>query len=688
VSYKECGTEDIPVLFDDCSCDPTSCQPNRILDSYGFDVLIADSPSKAAEGLGVQLKWDNTLHFADVVRIAENQATGRLYLLTSTTSGGTSTAALYQLDTTDYNVVGSATFANSTGLDVAVSPAGDFVYIAVQPAGGVAPQVNVFGWKDLTSTISTFNVGAASDPTLKLAVIPAPDGRLAAIGSTAGVWFISGMNVVAPPPTLTQVPGIANPIAIAISPGAQFAYVASTGSPSVNWITLSSLTVGAPPIALPTAPSSLAIAETTKGDTLAALDSTSATPVLHFVTIPPAGPASASVVPQNVTGFAYPPLQVLISPSGHWAYVLEQDPTSNNDAYLQAVDEHRVEQSKPGVLGAAIAVGIAPVSETISVDGSKIYVPFAGSPQIDNGGVAVVEVLQADCAGLFLQSLEGCPDCPDGNCVILATINGYKYGQVVTDADIDNVTDRHLLVSTDVLTQVVRCLLDQGGAGGVGPQGPPGPAGATGPQGLQGLQGIQGIQGPMGPAGPGLETGLVQITALSWKHGGSMSPNHLIPFPTLKSRGFVIAFTGPIQMPSALDATRIFQVLLDPQEPQDLALGFENPCIITGHIIPVTATISGNLVTSATPIPGSPATTSALAFVFESGTRILGLITEGRIRNIGIRLRGDFLLDTGSPARAVSAEFVRAQFDTGERPPGSGLCLEGGTFESWLVLGH
>src|SRR5271156_6048352 len=40
ISYRECGTEEVPVLFDDCSCDGTSCQPNRILESYGFDVLI------------------------------------------------------------------------------------------------------------------------------------------------------------------------------------------------------------------------------------------------------------------------------------------------------------------------------------------------------------------------------------------------------------------------------------------------------------------------------------------------------------------------------------------------------------------------------------------------------------------------------------------------------------------------
>src|SRR6476659_6500226 len=32
ISYRECPTEDIPVLYDDCGCDDTKCAPNRILE--------------------------------------------------------------------------------------------------------------------------------------------------------------------------------------------------------------------------------------------------------------------------------------------------------------------------------------------------------------------------------------------------------------------------------------------------------------------------------------------------------------------------------------------------------------------------------------------------------------------------------------------------------------------------------
>lgn len=40
VRFRECPTEEIPVLFDDCGCDDTQCAPNRILESYAFDVLV------------------------------------------------------------------------------------------------------------------------------------------------------------------------------------------------------------------------------------------------------------------------------------------------------------------------------------------------------------------------------------------------------------------------------------------------------------------------------------------------------------------------------------------------------------------------------------------------------------------------------------------------------------------------
>jgi hypothetical protein len=40
IRYRECDTEDIPVLYDECGCDDARCAPNRILESYQFDVIV------------------------------------------------------------------------------------------------------------------------------------------------------------------------------------------------------------------------------------------------------------------------------------------------------------------------------------------------------------------------------------------------------------------------------------------------------------------------------------------------------------------------------------------------------------------------------------------------------------------------------------------------------------------------
>ena len=45
VRFRECPTEDIPVLYDDCGCDDTKCAPNRILESYEIGVMI-DPPDQ------------------------------------------------------------------------------------------------------------------------------------------------------------------------------------------------------------------------------------------------------------------------------------------------------------------------------------------------------------------------------------------------------------------------------------------------------------------------------------------------------------------------------------------------------------------------------------------------------------------------------------------------------------------
>lgn len=45
IKYKECESEPIPKLYDECGCDEETCAPNRILESYELDVLV-DPPNE------------------------------------------------------------------------------------------------------------------------------------------------------------------------------------------------------------------------------------------------------------------------------------------------------------------------------------------------------------------------------------------------------------------------------------------------------------------------------------------------------------------------------------------------------------------------------------------------------------------------------------------------------------------
>ena len=101
-----------------------------------------------------------------------------------------------------------------------------------------------------------------------------------------------------------------------------------------------------------------------------------------------------------------------------------------------------------------------------------------------------------------------------------------------------------------------------------------------------------------------------------------------------------------------------------------------------GEVFPVEANIAGNLITDATIIPGVDRA-KAIAFVFDE--RFLRTLVRVHVDDIWVKLRGDFVLDTNDPPRAIDAEFVRHEFDTGDHPATSKLGIQGGLFESWFV---
>lgn len=315
-----------------------------------------------------------------------------------------------------------------------------------------------------------------------------------------------------------------------------------------------------------------------------------------------------------------------------------------------------------------------------------------------------------DCAELCFQDIEGCPSCDEPSCLVLATIN-LTPGETIDESEIDNIVDRPLLLSTSRLSDIVKCLIENGGAGGVGPEGPEGPIGPDGPEGPIGPIGPDGPEGPQGEPGqdaPGLESDLIQIQAISWQH----SQHHLIndaflQFPStdvLAGRlALVIGFTGEVlvnegprpinQLFDPFVAPRpvvhpdqVFELLINTSERQS---PFKCWCNFVGDVVPVEYQDDGNgRITSIQTRLDGP---NRFAQIAKGVAFVLPNSEDGKVSfngvEVRVNLRGDFVLESSDERRAIDAEFTRAQFLTGDRPQGEGLGIQGGTFRSWFYIG-
>jgi len=674
VSYAECISENVPAIFDDCSSGGNGCRPNRIVDGYSFDVII-DPKSNANPISGVSLKWAGTINLANAVRVALNDATHRLYVLTNASTG----AVVYAVDVTNGSILNSFAFGQDTALDIAVSPAGDFIYVATQPPTPTAqpqpdPQIVVLK-SDFSATINTLAVTNGAGKEVRLAVVPAPDDRLIAVSPTAGalIWAtdVTSSNSPAAPTTIAVG---TSPVDVAVSNNGAYAYVANSGSNNVTAITLSTLAAASVTVGSGSAvPSAVAAAHTSAGDTLAVLDATNDT--LYLIGMRP-DPASATALGSPVTGFVNPAKGIRIADNGQWIYVEQQDATGKG--YVQVVNEHAVELNLSPILGAPVAAGVDPTgSMALNDDGTTLYLPYSGNSSGVAGAVAVVTIAQTDCTGIFDSSIDGCPDCADGNCIVLATITGYLYQSAVTTSMIDNLADRHLLVSTDMLTEAVKCLMTQSPSSGTaGPQGPPGPAGPPGQNGQNGQPGQNGLNGAPGPAGPGLEKELTRIKALSWVHGKPAPAINLnITGHNAEVLSIALAFSNPVDI-TQIDPMYVLQVWVSETNPSSVPLSVQWTQLL-GTIVPLKFA-AGDIDASGRILHATVATSEpadGVAFVVQK--------VAGQFNNVKIVFLGDFVKD-GSK-RAISSEFVRAELPTGEIPSGSDIGLEGGIFVSWFT---
>ena len=700
IRYKECPTEPIPVLYDDCGCDDTQCAPNRILESYEVDVMV-DQPGPDDSPDSPALAWKNTINVAHASRVAYHDSTRRLYILTDDSLG-----FVYQVGTDNFSVLSSHALGRH-GLALTVSNDGSRVYVVA--AGANPPDLQQLHVLDTTQPglplvqAQPIDIQKSNPGTPVLAVLPAPDNRLLALVGPLGdlLRWETDIDSQAVPTAATSLVQLgANQASFVLSSNGTRGYSGGTGNQ------IQKLVIATPPATaigvLPAGAnvSAMAVVAAASGDLLTVVDKAAN----RFYLVDPSVPSLiGTIVPQHA------PVGVVISPDARWAYVVEQD---SGKSYVEPFDLANLEAGTSVPPGTAIEIGVNSVAPVISNSGRTLYVPFTGTLATPgDGGVAIIDIEESECCSKIWKALDGCPRCDIANCVVLATLKGFVVGDTFEDqtdppADpatdttnhvvrIDNRTGRRMLPSTSTLTEIVQCLCAAGKP----------------KDGKDGKDGTNGEDGHDGKDGQGLEKGLTGIAALSWTHNSNngqlldvVRPN---PDGSTTTPGLVIGFTGKIHtmvkvpvpppptaptgtIPSRIEAAHIFQVLVE-EDPALRKRGFLCKCPLVGKIVPVDFTTSPadpTLIVTATALPDD-SDAAGIAFLFEDP---LALRAFKSAADAWIQLRCDFVIDVNG--KAVDGTFARFELPTGDRmgkfaaaPPANPFGIQGGLFESWFRRG-
>jgi len=558
IRYKECPTEQIPVLYDDCGCEETQCAPNRILESYAIDVLVNPDLSKPSPTTP-KLTRSETYSVSHAAFAAVDENFLRLYVL-----DGSANTTLTQFST-DNQAFLAARALGGTAKSMAVSADGKFLYVVVAPAAP-ATAYQLFVIKATDPTLASVQTGGPIPITGISAgdfpIAVGSDGLLYGLSANSGAFFRWGADLTTnatattPAQLLTIAPA---PDAFVLSADAKKLYTVD----GTNIQAVPDLTVAAPAAAVLAvvpaiaAPTSVATAKSSSGELLVVADGTNS----KLFLVDPAAPNQG----KGPVTLSHSPISVLVSPDGHWAYVVEADA---QHGYLTTVDLAALQNGKSVSAGPELVLGLGTKNPVGSASGNKLYIPYSGDPNVQSdGGVAVVNVQETECCTLLQQP--DCIDCDKGDCIVLATILNYVPGFQFLDADpaadpaadfqakkarLDNWTWRRVLPSTSAMADAIRCLC----ASDSGSKGPKGDTGAAGHDGL-GIDKVEAkfvtcdVQGDANlviNAGgqrvleltiPGCcDTDLTHICGINWRHAGTVTRGQA--FDT----GLLISFDGAL----------------------------------------------------------------------------------------------------------------------------------------------
>ncbi|MEL7097514.1 MAG: collagen-like protein [Pseudomonadota bacterium] len=236
---------------------------------------------------------------------------------------------------------------------------------------------------------------------------------------------------------------------------------------------------------------------------------------------------------------------VYVAPDERWLYISAAAAPQFTQGFTGAL---AVYATAPVLASGDEDVTIEPIQQ-ISLDaqlcagalnarGVRMYVPgfmpTGGDADEDEeeigpirGRVMVIEITEADIAGMFETAIDGCRTCADDcACVRLAHVSGYVFdpgaARRIVDAEedvgaqpvgrIDNLSHRPIVPSNVRLMEAILEIAARGVT--AGPPGPRGEDGARGPQGQRGLRGLRGFKGDPGNPGADGDDGasIVEVT--------------------------------------------------------------------------------------------------------------------------------------------------------------------------------
>jgi hypothetical protein len=493
IRYRECPTEEVPVLYDECGCDSSACAPNRILESYDFD-LIVDPVLKTKVHCVPTLNFKAQLPIAGGGTIAVHNA---VFVL-----------APNLRTVTKFDLAGTTVQDNLTlpgdGRALSLSEDGKTLYLVGDDA---SPATKTELWAidttvPLALPTAAATVAAAPASGVELRTVPSMPGLLLSLNNATGELIV--WDVTASPATKKK--------SIALAVNAKSLVAGNKGlrayaiDPAAKVIQVVDLTTSAKTsITLLAQPSLLKLANSSAPDIL-------------FVTNG-VGPSANALKVDTPKILGTQPLSVLpstvvLSPDFQFAYLAM---TESSVTTLRPLDVDRLISGAPEPPGDGSVVQLPLAEPAISPDGLTIFYPEINSTT-QASDVEVLTVSPHVCPDLY--EVADCPQCDQPDCIVLATLQNYNPGFQMEGlpgeagdfaahiARIDNRLGRQILPSTQKIAEVLECLLECN-KGGI-----PGPKGDTGSDGQPGKNGDPGL---------GLNVNLPKIIDIGWKHGDSIA---------------------------------------------------------------------------------------------------------------------------------------------------------------------